>query len=84
MTGAIRDIFKDPVIINGKQYDHLGEVKDALKGLGNQIEKLNKAIRDGSFFQDVLEQAQKLRSSLQKEKDRIQDLLNKATKAADE
>lgn len=43
MTGAIRDIFNDPVIINGKTYDHLGEVSDALKGLGNQIEKLNKA-----------------------------------------
>ncbi|MBB6273364.1 RHS repeat-associated protein [Pedobacter cryoconitis] len=84
MTGAIRDIFKDPVIINGKQYDHLGEVNDALKGLGNQIEKLNKAIKNGSFTDDILEQAQKLRSSLQKEKDKIQDILNKARKAANE
>ncbi len=84
LTGAIRDIFKDPVIINGKEYDHLGEVNDALKGLGNQIEKLNKAIKDGNFSEDVLEQAQKLRNSLQKEKDKIQNILNKARKAANE
>jgi polyhydroxyalkanoate synthesis regulator phasin len=84
VTGAIRDIFKDPVVINGKTYDHLGEVNDALKGLGNQIEGLNKAIKKGTFSDDVLTQAKKLRSTLQKEKDRIQNILNKANKAANE
>ncbi|MDR6945083.1 hypothetical protein [Mucilaginibacter pocheonensis] len=70
------------ITINGKTYDHLGEVNDALKGIGNQIEKLNKGIREGTFSDDVLEQAEKLRSGLQKEKDRIQNILNKAKKAA--
>lgn len=55
-----------------------------MKGLGKQIEKLNKEIKNGSFSEDVLEQAQKLRSSLQKEKDKIQDILNKARNAANE
>lgn len=36
----------------------------------------------GSFSDDVLTQAQKLLSTFQKEKDRIQNILNNATKAA--
>lgn len=78
VTGAVRDIFGDPVIINGKQYDHLGEVTDALKGLGNQIENLNKSIKGDKLSGDVLKEAEKLRSNLQNEKDRIQDILNRA------
>jgi RHS repeat-associated protein len=85
VTGAIRDIFSDPVLKkDGTPFDHLKEVNDALKGIGNQIEKLNKEISSGTFSDDVLNQAEKLRTTLQNEKDRIQNILNKAKKAANE
>lgn len=84
VTGAVRDVLGDPIIKNGKQYDHLGEVNDALAGLGNQLEKLNKAISSGHLTGDVLKEAQRIRLSVQKEKDRIQNLLNKAQQAANE
>ena len=78
VTGAVRDILGDPVIIGGKQYDHLGEVNGALRGLGNQLNQLNKAISGGDLTGDVLKEAQRLRSTVQGEKDRIQNLLNRA------
>ena len=84
VTGAVRDILGDPVIIGGKQYDHLDEVTTNLGALGTQIEKLNKAISSGDLTGDVLKEAQRIRSTMQKEKDRIQNLLNKAEKAANE
>ncbi|MEE1946446.1 polymorphic toxin type 28 domain-containing protein [Pedobacter sp. KR3-3] len=84
MTGAVRDIFGDPVKISGYTYDHLGEVKDALRGLGNQIEGLNKGLKKGNFSDEVLTQAEKLRNALQKQKNRLQNILNKAEKAAND
>ncbi|HEY8958629.1 DUF6443 domain-containing protein [Chitinophaga sp.] len=75
---AIGDIQGNPIVINGRVYDHLDEVSNALRGVGNQIEKLNKAIGSGQLSDDVLKAAQGLRSQLQKEKDRINNLLNKA------
>jgi hypothetical protein len=74
----------DYLAIGGKTHDHLGEVNDALTGLGNQLEKLNKAISSGDLTGDVLKEAQRIRSSVQKEKDRIQNLLNKAQQGANE
>ncbi|MFC3197305.1 hypothetical protein ACFOET_06745 [Parapedobacter deserti] len=56
----------------------MGEVTDALKGLNNQIENLNKSIKGDKLSGDVLKEAEKLRSNLQNEKDRIQDILNRA------
>ncbi|WP_313420107.1 RHS repeat-associated core domain-containing protein, partial [Sphingobacterium multivorum] len=78
IKGAVRDIFLDPVIINGREYNHLGEVSDALTGIKNQIQKLNKSISTDEFTGDVLKEAKNLRKHLQKEKDRIQDVLNRA------
>ena len=84
VTGAVRDIFGDPIVINGKVYDHLDEVTTNLKALGTQITNLNKAVKDGKFSGDVLKQAEKFRSQIQAEKDRIQNILIRATKAANE
>lgn len=78
ILGAVKDIRGMRVIVNGKQFDHLDEVNSALKGLGNQIETLNKGIDGGKFGGKALEEAQRIRSSLQNEKDRIQNILNKA------
>jgi hypothetical protein len=78
ILGAVKDIRRMPVVKNGRQFDHLDEVNKALKGLGNQIEILNKGIENGKFGGKALEEAQRIRSSLQNEKDRIQNILNKA------
>lgn len=78
VLGAVKDIKGMPVVINGTKYDHLTEVNEALNGLGRQIEKLNWGVIDGSFGGKGLEEAQRIRSFLQDEKDRIQNILNKA------
>lgn len=78
VKAAVNDIFGRPAVINGKTYDHLTEVRDALRGLGNQIEKLNGLINTGKVSDDVLDSAKKLRSKLQKKKDDISATLIKA------
>ena len=81
IAGALLDIKGTPVEINGYVYDHLDEVKNALTGLENQIGKLNKAIEKGKFGEDVLHVAENLRSNLQKQKDKIQAVLDRAINA---
>ena len=80
ITGAVRDLLGNPVKINGKIYDHLKEVQDALTGLGKQIENINREIAKGTFSDDVLKEAERIRSVLSKQKDEIQNILNKASK----
>ncbi|WP_159288145.1 RHS repeat-associated core domain-containing protein [Tenacibaculum maritimum] len=81
LKGAVKDILGSPVTINGKAFDHLGEVTDALKGLGKQISKLNKSIGAGTFSDEVLDAAKSLRTQLQNQKDQIQNVLNNAREA---
>lgn len=78
ILGAVKDMKGMPVVINGVKYDHLTEVNEALNGLGRQIEKLNRGIQDGKFGGKAFEEAKRIRSGLQNEKDRIQNILNKA------
>ncbi|KAA1240790.1 polymorphic toxin type 28 domain-containing protein [Aquimarina sp. RZ0] len=82
LKGAVKDILGSPFTINGKTFDHIGEVTDALKGLGKQITKLNKGIKNGSFSDDVLDAATSLRTQLQNQKDQIQNVLNNARQEA--
>jgi hypothetical protein len=82
LSGAIKDIFGTPVVIAGKTYDHLKEVTDALHGLGKQLNTLNRSIGRGELSGEVLEQAERLRTNLQKQKDKIQNVLKKAEKKA--
>ena len=81
ILGAIKDILGTPIKIGDKTFDHLGEVRDALKGLGNQISKLNKMIEGDMFSNEALKEAQRIRGALQNEKDRIQNILIKTEKA---
>ena len=78
ITGAVKDILGNPIIINGRVYDHLEEVNNALGGLGKQITKLNLNISKGNFTGDAAKEAQRIMVGLQKEKDRIQNILLKA------
>lgn len=77
LAGAAKDILGDPVIIGGKKYDHLKEVNEALKGLGNQLDKLKSGINKAEFEGDTLEEASRLLSTLSKQKDEIQNVLVK-------
>lgn len=81
IKAAVNDIFGKPVVINGKTFDHLTEVKNALKGLGNQISELNKIIGNSKVGQDVIESATQLRNTLQKQKDEINAILDRAANA---
>jgi hypothetical protein len=82
IRAAVNDVLGDPVVINGKTYDHYKEVQNALKGLGNQIQKLNKLIDSGKAPEEVLDAAKDLRGKLQIQKDGITDVLNRAIKKA--
>lgn len=82
IQGALKDIAGNPVIINGKTFNHLKEVEDALSGVGNQLDKLTKDINTGKFTEDVLQQAEKIRGTLQKQKDKLTDVLNEAKRNA--
>lgn len=81
IKAAVNDIFGKPVVINGKAFDHLTEVKNALKGLGNQISELNKVIGNSKVGSDVIESATQLRNTLQKQKNGINSVLDRATNA---
>lgn len=82
LVGAVKDIFGQPVTIGGKTFDHLKEVEDALGGVGNQLNGISKKILDGTFSGDALEEAVRLRGTLQNQKDTIQNVLNKARSEA--
>lgn len=84
INAAVGDILGNPITINGKTYDHLDEVQNALNGVGDQLGNLNKQIEAGTFSGEVLEAAENLRSTLQKQKDEITDVLNRAYKKANE
>ncbi|WP_090391202.1 RHS repeat-associated core domain-containing protein [Niabella drilacis] len=84
ITAAVNDILGKPVVINGKVYDHLKEVDNALTGVGNQLVELNKVIDSGDLGKDALKAAQDMRSQLQKQKDSITDILNRAREKAKE
>ncbi|WP_217604394.1 RHS repeat-associated core domain-containing protein [Chitinophaga sp. GbtcB8] len=82
IAGAIRDINGNPVEINGYVYDHLDEVTNAIQGLENQINKLNKAINGDKITGEMLDAAKKMRSDLQTQKDKIQAVIDRAKNAA--
>ncbi|WP_162501903.1 eCIS core domain-containing protein [Sphaerospermopsis reniformis] len=77
LAGAAKDILGEPVKIGGKQYDHLKEVNDALKGLGNQLDQLKNSIKNSEFEGDTLEEAKRLLSTVSRQKDEIQNVLIK-------
>lgn len=84
IRAAVNDIFGHPVVINGKTYDHLTEVRNSIRGITNQIKKLNSIISNTKNSSDVIEAATTLRNSLSKQKDEINAVLDRATKSAAE
>jgi RHS repeat-associated protein len=80
IVAAIKDIAGKPIKINGKVYDHLTEVKNALNGLGNQISKLDELINSGKAGENVFKEATELRNTLQRQKDAISSVLQRAEK----
>jgi RHS repeat-associated protein len=84
IKAAVNDIFGNPVVKNGKTYDHLTEVTNNLNGLGQQIGKLDELIKAGKLSDDALEVAQALRSQLSNKKQEINDILNRARAKAAE
>jgi RHS repeat-associated protein len=82
LKAAVGDIFGNPVIINGKVYDHLTEVKNAINGLTKEIKKLNKIISNGKNGEEVIKAAEDLRNTLSKQKNEINAIIDRATKSA--
>ena len=81
LVGAIKDVFGEPILKkDGTAFDHLGEVKDALKGLGNQLKDLRKKIDNNEFDGDTKKAAESMYKQIQDKKDKIQNALNKASK----
>lgn len=80
LGGAVREIMGDNVNIYGNVSQHLKEVEENLTSMGNKILELDKLIYDtrNPLTGEVLEQAKEIRSLLQKQKDNIQEVLNKA------
>ena len=85
LVGAVRDIYGHGVKkAGGGTFNHLGEVQDALKGMGNQLSDLRKKIDSGVFSGDAKTAAESLYRQISGRKDEIQNILNKAKKAATE
>ncbi len=83
IEGALKDIAKTPILKkSGATWQHLKEVEEALSGVGNQLDKLTKDINTGKFTDEVLKQAETIRGTLQKQKDKLTDVLNEAKKNA--
>lgn len=84
MAGAVRDLFGQAVKkSDGSTFDHLKEVKEALKGLGKQIGKLQAAIKNNEFDGDTLKAAERLLKDLAKRKEEFYKMLQGAKKVAD-
>jgi len=82
IRAAVNDIFGRPVVINGKTYDHLTEVKNALNGVTKEIKKLNKIVGNSKYDKEVIDAATELRNTLTKQKDEINAVLDRAAKSA--
>jgi RHS repeat-associated protein len=82
LVAATRDIFGQPILkADGTAWDHLSEVENSIRGMGNQLARLRKQIDSGYFEGDALIAAEKLYEQVQKRKDAIQQALNQARKA---
>jgi RHS repeat-associated protein len=83
IRAAVNDIFGNPVVINGKTYDHLKEVTNALNGITKEIKKLNKVINNTGNEKGVIEAATELRNTLSNQKDEINSILDRARKSVE-
>ncbi len=78
LDAAIKDMAGQPVVKHGKVWDHLDDITSHLRSLNRGIKQLNKMINNETFKGAVLEEATKLRSSLQKQYDSYSGALLRA------
>ncbi|OAV43913.1 hypothetical protein A3850_005135 [Lewinella sp. 4G2] len=83
LVGATKDLFGRGIKkSDGTYWDHIGEVRQALGGMGKQLAKLRKQIDSGDFDGDSLEAAESLYKEVQKRKDQVQKVLKQAERKA--
>ena len=83
LVGAVKDIYGHGVKkADGSVWNHIGEVEDAVSGMGRQLGKLRKQIDSGAFQGDSLKAAESLFKEVQSRKDQLRKILLSAKKAA--
>lgn len=82
MAGATKDIFDEPVVINGKTFNHLGEVTQALTHMNNRLAELSGAITRGDYKGDELKAAEALYDKANQQRIEIQSVIDSAKQAA--
>lgn len=84
LAGAVKEIggLKSGLKDDGTPFQHLKEVKEALSGMGNQIDSLKKQIKEGVFEGDALKAAQGILNDVSKQYNEISNTLKSAEKAA--
>jgi hypothetical protein len=82
LGGAVKDLFGMPVTINGKTYNHLGEVQQSLKDMNTRLAELKGAMVKGEFEGDALKAAQSLYDRVNTQRKEIQGVVDAAKKAA--
>lgn len=83
IIGAVGDILGNPVTIGTKTYDHLNEVQNALSGLKNQVNDLQKVLARDDLSSAQRRAAEELLSNSSKHIDRVEKALDTARDVAE-
>ncbi|MDA7425603.1 polymorphic toxin type 28 domain-containing protein [Thalassococcus lentus] len=83
LIGAAGDILGSPVTIGNKTYDHLNEVENALSGLKNQAQDLQRILARDDLTEAQRRAAQELLSSTSNHIDRVEKTLDTARDVAE-
>ncbi|SFU16963.1 RHS repeat-associated core domain-containing protein [Pseudovibrio denitrificans] len=78
LIGAVGDILGNPVTINGKTYDHLDEVNNAVNGLKNQVKSIQKVLGRDDLTDAQRNAAVELLASTSNHIDRVEKTLDTA------
>lgn len=83
IIGAVGDILGNPVTIGTKTYDHLNEVHNALGGLKNQVNDLQKVLARDDISKTQRRAVEDLISGTSKHIDRVEKTLDTARDVAE-
>jgi hypothetical protein len=80
LNAAVGDMHGRPIInaATGRPWDHLDDISGHMRSLNGRIKELNRLINSGNLKEAVLDDAQNLRGSLQKQYDSYQSALTRA------
>lgn len=82
LVGATKDLFGEGVKrVGGGTFDHIGEVNDAIHGLGQQLGGLRKMIDSGVFEGDALKAARSLYNRVNNRRNELRNVLQQARSA---